>query len=70
VDLNAIGNTVVGLVIATAQEHINQKVDEWADQLVASVKSSETKIDDTVATAIAAAAERLAARVRAGLAAA
>lgn len=67
-DLETVGVTLIGLVLSTAESTINSQVDATAAKIVAAVKSSETKMDDTVAVAAAAALERLAQGIRTGLA--
>jgi predicted DNA-binding ArsR family transcriptional regulator len=67
INFEQIALMVLSTVITASQATIDQKVDEAADKIIAAVKDSETKLDDTAAKAGMAALERLAARVKAGL---
>ena len=55
------------IVLTAAQPEIDKQVDGAADRLIASVKDSNTRIDDMAVKAFAASLRRFADRVEAGL---
>lgn len=59
---------LIGMIVSQNQEHINHLIDDAADKAIAAVNDSGTQVDDVAVTALAAALERFAARVRAGVA--
>lgn len=69
-DFDAIALMVIGTLISTTKEQVNEQIDKAAAKVVEAVKNSETKIDDTVVKdLLAPALRRMADKVTEGLSA-
>lgn len=66
-NFDSIATHAVAMAVSLGQDQIDKAVDDAATKIVAAVKNTDSKIDDTVALAVAAALERLAAGVKAGV---
>lgn len=70
INFETIALMVLGTVIASTKDQVNEAVDKAAAGIVAAVKSSDTALDETVVRdALAPALTRLAAKISEGLAA-
>lgn len=66
-NFEAIAVMLLGVVVQATDDQVNQQVDKAAQKTIDAVNSSATQIDDILAKRVAAALERYAAAVKAGV---